>query len=385
MRIAYIVTWDMGSDDGVVHKIEAQTQTWIELGHDVRVFAITQRACIRPLLASRCEAILRDAGGLVPGKVQIGKFFRTIRVNYRLQSALKKWGPNVSYMRFQSFIPGILGAMKIAPTAVEINSDDVAEARIYSKMWGLKSKLREWYNLATRGILLGKSAALISMTQEMLESPHFKAYSKKALVVPNSVPEDRIAVLPRRADLDPRPMVMLSASGGHTTESSHWHGVDKVMRLASVTVDRLRFMIVGGDLVVRSDVPTNVTVLGMLPNHKLKELYADCDVAFGTLGLHRKGMNEACAFKVRDALENGVPVISGCADAAFLDSTHEWLLQLPNEESNLDDNVDRIVEFCCRWQKKRFDIDAVMKKIGMKHLEQRKLNFLESLCKNENE
>ena len=53
------------------------------------------------------------------------------------------------------------------------------------------------------------------------------------------------------------------------------------------------------------------------------------------LALHRKRLTEASALKVAEYLAYGIPVILGCAEAAFPHGA-PFLLQIPNEEDNVE-------------------------------------------------
>ena len=42
MRIAYIITWNLGHNDGVTRKVLRQVQEWKDLGHEVEIFCATE-------------------------------------------------------------------------------------------------------------------------------------------------------------------------------------------------------------------------------------------------------------------------------------------------------------------------------------------------------
>ena len=49
MRIAYIITWNLGHNDGVTRKVLRQAKEWKDLGHEVEIFCATEEieACQR--------------------------------------------------------------------------------------------------------------------------------------------------------------------------------------------------------------------------------------------------------------------------------------------------------------------------------------------------
>ena len=42
MRIAYIITWNLGHNDGVTRKVLRQAKEWKDLGHQVEIFCATE-------------------------------------------------------------------------------------------------------------------------------------------------------------------------------------------------------------------------------------------------------------------------------------------------------------------------------------------------------
>ena len=381
MKIAYLASWDFGLDDAVLRKIERQVRTWNELGEQARLFAITPRAVMRPGLAVLTTPFLTGSRLGKPGQVSFSGAIRSALALRRALRAIREFGADAVYLRQQTFMPGLGSILRSFPTFVEINSPDMTEMWIYARMWGGKARLRAAYHGISRGIVLRRCTGIVSMTQEMLAMPEFGRFRKPSIVIPNGVPLDECPPVPRIDDPDPRPVILLAASGGHPTEKTHWHGVDKVLELAESTINSLRFLIVGAELVRREKVPGNVEIVGFVPPDELGAQYARADVAFGTLALHRKGMEEACPFKTREALAFGLPVILGYRETAFLDcgAGFDWLLQIPNRADNLRESRDRIIDFATRWNRRRLDRREIGPHIDLRVLEGKKIDFIKQL------
>ena len=98
--------------------------------------------------------------------------------------------------------------------------------------------------------------------------------------------------------------------------------------------------------------PENIRLPGRLARAEYEPVAARCTVGFGTLALHRKGMEEACALKVREYLAMGLPVVLGNRDADIPKGA-AYSLQLPNEERNVAENVERIEGFVEGWRGRR--------------------------------
>ena len=73
-------------------------------------------------------------------------------------------------------------------------------------------------------------------------------------------------------------------------------------------------------------------------------MLASADVGIGTLGLHRKSMDEASPLKVREYLAVGLPVLYGYRDPDA-DDLQPFVLKVANTPTNVVDELDRIDGF----------------------------------------
>ena len=110
-------------------------------------------------------------------------------------------------------------------------------------------------------------------------------------------------------------------------------------------------------------------------------MLARCVIAFGTLALHRKQMNEACPLKVREYLAFGLPVVIGYGDTDLTGIEPWWLLRVPNAEDNVRQNAERIRSFIADVRGRRVPRDEVADRIGAAAKEQRRLEFMERLAR----
>ena len=119
-----------------------------------------------------------------------------------------------------------------------------------------------------------------------------------------------------------------------TLEFSGIERVDKIARLARHCPD-WDFDLIGTDPAEIPDPPGNLRIHGARTRADYLPVMARADVAIGPLALHRKRLTEASALKVAEYLAYGIPVILGCAEAAFPHGA-PFLLQIPNEEDNVE-------------------------------------------------
>src|SRR5690606_3952676 len=121
-------------------------------------------------------------------------------------------------------------------------------------------------------------------------------------------------------------------------------------------------------------LPSNVTAHGQLAYANYRAALAFADVAIGTLALHRKGMGEACPLKIREYLAHGLPTITAYSDTDFMEP-RPFILQLPNEERNVRDNLPSIDRFVSAWRGHRVPREAVQH-LDIQHKERSRIDFL---------
>ncbi len=149
-------------------------------------------------------------------------------------------------MRFGRYIYPFHKLCKLAPTILELNTDDINEDRQLG--W-----LLYWFNRLTRGLVLKNAAGLIAVSQEIADLPDNKMYGKPVRVIANGIDLEQYPLLPPPEMT--RPVITLVGSPGMT-----WHGVDKLICLAEKCPD-LKINIVGYQLSdVKEDVPANVHI-----------------------------------------------------------------------------------------------------------------------------
>lgn len=358
MKIAYLLLWDLLSDNGVTKKVKNQVDIWQAAGHDVEVFC----------------ALPDRPKGSVPQLDKYHFFMFAEWDKFRmfepagLSEAIAHFAPDLIYLRYELWKYYLGKIIKIAPTVVEINSDDLSEYRLQK---GLKGFLKVYYNLFTRGLLLGGAAGLVSVTHELLRLPCNACHKKPSAVIPNGILLGRFPPVSTKAGHKIPQLVFMGSAG------QNWHGVDKILRLAEKTAGRLHFHIIGPENAGGNQ--SNITYYGYLNQAEYENVFQQCDIGIGTIALYRKNMHEACPLKVREYLAYGLPIIIGYYDTAFLGATlPEWVLQLEGKETNADEATERIVDFCYRMKdrvvrhEEVFFIDAIQ-------TEKKRLEFLESI------
>ncbi|HEX6860405.1 MAG TPA: glycosyltransferase [Caulobacteraceae bacterium] len=363
MRVAYLTEWSPFGETGVLRKLIGQVETWRELGCEAEIFALAPRRDEAPSLGferygSVIGAIHQSSLEKHPA-ARLG-FFNKIASAPLVSRALRRFAPDVIYYRQNGpWYPGIGAQMRIAPTVMEINTDEGAE----NSHWG--AAFDALYRL-TQQRVVGPAAGFVAVTEEI--AAKYRDRHKPVAVVPNSFWGEAPGPIAPTAGGEPT-FVFVGSPG------MSWHGVDKIFLLAR-GLPASRFHIVGFTAAdfPGETIPENMVLHGHQTGPELSAIYARSDVGIGTLALHRKGMDEACPLKIREYLMNRLPVIIGYTEAEAALNAAPYVLQLGNDEGNVARNLETIVAFARDWAGRRVEDDLSFLSRSAK--ESQRLEFL---------
>lgn len=357
MKIAYLIHCNFEGDlekSGVFKKIRDQLVHWISLGHEAAVFHVT-RTDFEKIKDIPCEwFVFRYKKGFYENRLK----------SWGLAiDAILAWSPDVVYHRYDLWYPPFSLLGRRVPIVLEINTDDIKESYIHG------SKARHLYIRLTRKFILKNAAGIIHTTHELAKSKNFD-FNKPYKVIANGINLSEYTILqaPKNSNVH---LAFIGSNG------QPWHGVDKILRLAEKRRDWIFDLI--GIIPADKKIP-NVNFYGPMSREKYEHILARADAAFGTLALHRKGLNEASPLKVREYLAYGLPVIIGYKDTDFLNGA-PFILELPNTENNVDEGEASIEEFIKRWRGRRVSRDDVQN-IDSKAKEKERLIFFEFIKNN---
>jgi glycosyltransferase involved in cell wall biosynthesis len=351
MRIAYYAHVNGGSRSGVFHKMAGQARQWRAAGHAVRVF-----------VATRDDAIIWESSFDDAVVHQYERPMSRVRAMVELVRAVRRYDPDIVYLRWDLFYPSMLWFPRHAALVVEINTDDLHE-------YVLGPHSRSLYNAHTRDIVLRRARALVFVTSELSNSPSFRRDPGRRCVITNGIDLSAYPVLAAPVDQPPR-LVFVGTAG------QAWHGIDKLLTLASKR-PAWRFDIVGMHEEQQASI-ANVTWHGPLERAQVLDVLAHADVGVGTLALHRKSMAEACPLKVREYLAVGLPVLYGYKDPDA-DGLGSYALRIANTESNVVDELARIHAFVVGSQGVRVPRSSVAH-IDVTHKERQRLALFDDIA-----
>lgn len=128
---------------------------------------------------------------------------------------------------------------------------------------------------------------------------------------------------------------------------SHWHGYDRVlMGIAEMPEREQRkvfFHLAGNgetlkslkEIAMTKGIEDRVRFHGHITGKELDALYDECDIAVGSLGLHRIDLNSASTLKLREYCARGIPFVYTGSDHDFK-SNWPYALRVPASEAPLD-------------------------------------------------
>jgi hypothetical protein len=348
MKVSYLARWDARTETGVMKKILAQLEVWQNLGIDSRLFVLSPSQEIWGALASAPAEVVVGRGGLFRD--------RDLR---RLLERVYEWKPDVAYVRYGTHYRSLERFMERVPTALELNTDDVGEYRLYLPWYKYR------YHLHTRGRILQRAQGMVSVTHEI--GRRFAPFGAPMVVIGNGIDLTHITPSPPSPEGHVRAIFIGSAV-------APWHGVDKILAAAE-QLPSWEFTVVGPSIVGR--IPNNVAAYGHLAAAEYKALLERADVAIGTMALHRNGMDEACPLKVREYLAAGLPCIIGHEDTDFTPPP-DFILQLSNCEANLREGLLRVEEFGRMWKGRRVSRERIQH-LDIRAKEANRIAFLRSL------
>lgn len=328
MRVAYLLTWQHGPTSGVFGKVGDQVAAWERQGVTVGLFVAT-------------SAEFADDWSAVPQAADVIGFagaVASVRAQAVLLDRVRHWGPDITYVRSSPRQASAARRLRRLPHVIEIQSDDLAEAR-------LSALPRRALTLATRRACLGGASGMVFVSRELAASPSYAFASPHRVVIGNGIDLSRVDVLPPAPPDDPLRLAFMGHRG------APWHGMDEVYALAHARPD-WGIDIIGSTAQDGQAAPSNVMHHGELRIPEYVPILARATAGLGTLALFAKGMHEASPLKSREYLARGLPVIGAYEDTDIPDGSAAFL-RLPNEPGAIVDHLPEVQGFIDRWRGRR--------------------------------
>jgi hypothetical protein len=354
VKIAYLLYWNDFGVSGVWRKVQAQCSYWTSAGHTVTLFIATKGEAPTHLGCAGVNCRIAPFKGMIGRVLAFRQLCRDIaRAKY-----------DVVYHRYETPELPVVALRGVVPLVLEINTDDVAEAQFQTRRHRL-------YRAVARKAVLKSADGVAFVTNELAAAHVFGVVQGKRIVISNGV-DGRIEQRSNRVGSQTACAVFVG------TPSMSWQGIEDVECLAS-RMPEVHFHIVGYNA-NRSARPTssNLSYHGFIEPDKYSDLLSASWVGIGTLGLYRKGMEEACPLKVREYLAYRLPVVVGYKDSDFQGS-EQFVLRVPNEAGGVLTRVPEIRAFIMHWGGKRVPASDIAH-MAQSVKEANRLAFLEQIA-----
>lgn len=363
MRIAYVsLHWPRTVHSGVGKKIAAQISAWQAAGNETQLFQHTHT--------------IEQPAHFLPGVIEtypqhsgwMGKISTEIERSRALSRLIKKiavWKPDCIYMRFNVYAFPLQRLFQIAPVFLEIVTNDIRQHATLGKGYAL-------YNRLTRSIALKRCSGMVCISHELATNPEFAKYDKPEAVVGDGIVLSLYTPLP--APQNTKPHLVFIGSPGNV-----WHGVEKLIPLALRYPDMIVDVIGYNQIPYDGDLPENILLHGYLKGEAYQAILAQADAAVSSLALHTIGMEESSPLKTRECAALGIPLILPYHDTDLEIITNPCILRIPNQQDNVQANIELIGQFVSSMQGKRLNDAAMRKVIDSQEKEKRRLQFIQQI------
>jgi len=354
VKIAYLISHDINTNDGVTKKILGQTSEWKNQGHKVEIYCFVSKK-----------------GNSILTKTKQYEFKGAIRLrlslNRGLLNDLNNFNPDIVYFRYDTWSRTLSKILNKYKVIAELNSYDLEEFWLLFKQdRTIKSFLRYLAYKFLRSVVLSRVSGIIGVTKEISKHLSNIKFNKPTIYIPNGIDLKKYSTIKNLNNLSSR--IGLFFIG---TPNQPWHGVDIIERI-SRELPQYDFHIVG----VEGESSNNLFWHGYLQRDKYLKILEKTHLCIGSLALHRINMQEACPLKVREYLAYGYPIIIGYQDTSFIE------LELPSFIKYIDTNLEIDIESINTFIDKNINIIIEHDEINFlstQPLEEKRLRFFNSI------
>jgi glycosyltransferase involved in cell wall biosynthesis len=343
--LKYVIVTDNNLDSGVLKKVRYQVDTLNELGFLSELDIITQVAGKDEGTGSTHFFYFdRLEKTTVFTRLQRAKQIRNI-----ISSLLASSGPDdvIYYRAFGSLKLSYFPITFFRPfhrckILSEHNTIEYRELLLDGEY------IPAFLNLFFGNLIIGQSNGIIGVTGEITRYWTKRLFYRSVphCTSPNGIMGDSVP-LRKTPAFDPGNLHILFVGN-----VSRWHGLDRMIQgIAGYRGSvRVQFHIVGdGDELDRlkklkeSIAPdADIHFHGFMSGHDLDAMFDRCHVAVGSLGIHRKGLQQTSELKAREYCARGIPYVIACGDADFPDD-FPWIFRLNADESPVE--LEKVVAF----------------------------------------
>jgi len=365
MRIAYVTLhWPRTAASSTGKKIIQHMEHWRNAGHEVKFFSHMHE--------------MEQPEDLVEGTyysygIKRGFFGRIqtelsrIKAVKKMIAAVKDYHPDIIYLRWSIYVFPVQRLLLIAPSILEINTNDVEE----HKHLGF---LKYLYNRLTRWMVYRFSSGMVFVTNELSKLNVFQKFKKPFCVIGNGINISETVFFEPPNNRIPRLLFL-------GTEGMIWHGVEKLIFFSREYPDVIVDVVGFEDVQIKENLPKNLVLHGFLTGNSLDQILEKTDCAIGTMSLYQKGLTEASPIKTRQYLASGIPSILPYCDTDLKDLNTEFILRIPNHRNNIQTHGQEIHDFVYAMRGKRVPRNLIFDRLDSSVKETERLRFFARILK----
>lgn len=348
--LKYLIITSADLESGVMKKAIAQVSGFNSTGLRSELIVLTPPHThpTPPELPAFVKVVSID--GVSKGGLR-SRLGNAIRIRGFLHDIIRSSGPcDILYYRGVGFRPAYLPLVFFRPfhrckCVSEHQSFQINEALLYGKYY------HALQNLLIGGFLASQSDGIIGVTEEITEHLSRRMFCR-------NIPKTTIANGFDVRSVSVRRPPSLAGKDLHLLfvgNVSRWHGVDRLIQGISEYRGSfcLHLHIVGnGDEIenlkeLKNTIAPDADIFfhGFYKGKELDAIFDQCHVAFGSLGVHRKGLGQATTLKAREYCARGIPFVLSEVDPDFPD-TFEYCLHVIPDDTPIE--MDQVMEFAVR-------------------------------------
>lgn len=347
-KMIYITDIDKLIEKGVYKKIISQGKAFSKYYEVKILYKENNSLCIHDLSNNIVDIFENffSASKIEKQKLyKIRRFMDLNKLNTYIYKYIKENNIKILYIRKYFLLNKGLNYMKYAKSKLgcniiyEMPTYPYTGEILYRKKY--LSYLINWY-------LEYKIEKIVDFITVILgEDIEFK--SKKYISIMNGIDASRIKAK-NKLKLQTQDINLIGVS-----HIDFWNGYDRVIKGLNIyyhnkeNINSVYFHIVGEGselsnlikLVDQYGINDYVIFHGSMTGGMLDQLFDKCDIAIGSLAIHRSGLKKSSSLKNRDYCARGIPFIIASEDGAFKD--FKYILQIDRDDTPV--NINKIIEF----------------------------------------
>jgi glycosyltransferase involved in cell wall biosynthesis len=283
---------------------------------------------------------------------------------------IASYRPDAIIWRFNiTAVPGIFNPKKVYPPVCFISehqAKEIQELRMTTAGRMAAPIIQRLRDMALRNI-----DALIGVTEEITR--YELACAKRNIPSHTMTNGIDVGSYPLKNTVSPgRDSLRLLYVGSHI---AHWQGLDRILEGIAAYDGKARIELhVAGSmnastrqLIEKLGIKHHIHAHGYVEGTALDRLFDDCDIAVGTLGMHRKNLTFGSTLKVREYMARGIPFILSYTDEDLTPDL-PYVFKAPADDSPID--MDQIHQFTTQlYRSHGKTLSADMHAYALKHMD----------------